>query len=162
MKKFFKKNAEKIIWVSAALLLGVILGWTVSSFCPWPNLEDNASVNCNNLELNNQNEIGGFERTIIDGIILAVDLPQESIEISAMNFTSLNDLERTKSVSQSLVIKITENTKIILIKRENNQEKLINAEEMLVNDSVAVIVPQDLIDSFAESELTADIIKVIR
>ena len=117
------------------------------------NCDENASV---------QKSIKEIERTVIDGVILNIDLSQKNIEINAMNFTSLNDLTKTKSVSENLIINIVDATDISSITRENDQKKIIKFEDLMVNDSVAVIISQNLIDSFLKENLVADVIKVIK
>ena len=162
MRKFFKKN---IIWLSLALLLGIILGLFVSYF--WlsktdfwnqkgliqSNCDENASV---------QDSYKGDERIIIDGVVLNINLSKKNIEINAINFASLSDLTKTISVDENLIINIGNATKFSSVARENNQEKTMRQGDLMVNDSVAIIVSQNLIDSSLRENLVADMIKVIK
>lgn len=162
MSKFFKKN---IVWLSLALLLGIILGLIIS-YC-WLSKTDFWSQkgliqsNCNE-SVGTQGLSNGVERTIIDGVILSVDLSKKNIEINAVSFSSLNDLTKTISVDENLIINIGNATKFSSVVRDNNKEKTIQQSDLTVNDSVAIIISQNLIDSSLRENLVADIIKVIR
>ena len=162
MRKFFKKN---IIWLSLALLLGIILGLLVSYF--WLSKTD--FWNQKGLIQSNYNENAGaqdslkeIERTIIDGVILNIDLSRKNIEIHAVSFAPLSDLAKTISIDEDLIINISNATEFSSVGRENKQEKTIQQKDLTVNDSVAIIVSQDLIDSSLKENLVADIIKVIK
>jgi len=162
MRKFFKKN---IIWLSIALLLGIILGLTISHF--WLSKVDFwdqkglIQSNCDE-GASTQDLFKGVERTIIDGVILNINLSKKNIEINAVSFVSLNDSTKTISVDENLIININNATQFSSVTRENNQEETIQQGDLAVNDNVAIIISQNLIDSFSKKDLVADVIKIIK
>jgi len=164
MYKFFKKNIKSIISLISVLLLGVILGLTIAYFCPLTNFGNNIESkipDCNDSNLNTT-KMTKEESTIIDGVILSVDLSKKNIEINATNLISLSDLEKTKPINENLIINIADTTNINLLIKESNKEKTIKLEDLMINDSVAIIINQNLIDSFSKENLVASFVKVIK
>lgn len=165
IKQFFKKNRKNLSWFILIFIGGLLVGWLWQQSGWWPaGLLEQPSPSPQGVSCPG-GEPGPLtpSKTIIDGIILKIDLTQKVFEVKARTLTSLNDLTKTKSVDETKIIKINEATQFIrIIKKDKEQKNLsLTPEELKTNDSVSIIVAVDLISLPNQAEIVAEFVRLI-
>jgi len=165
VKHFFKKNIKNLSWFILIFIGGWLAGWLwqQSGWLPKEFLSQPSPspqrISCSASEP----DLLTSSKTIVDGIILKIDLAQKAFEIQARTFTSLNDLTRAKSINEVKVIKINEATQFSSIIKKGNEQKNspLKPAELKINDSASIIVAGDLISSPGQAELVAEFVRLM-
>lgn len=166
IKQFFKKNRKNLSWFILIFIGGLAAGWIWQQSGWWPaGLLEQPSPSPQRIGCPPSGPgLLTSSKTIVDGIILKIDLASKAFEIQAKTLTSLNDLTKDKSINEVKIIKINEATQFsTIIKKGGEQQNLpLKPEELKVNDSVSVIVAGDLISSPGQAESVAEFVRLMK